>query len=384
MRFISTALLILFSFLLQIPFAQTGKATNTLRQHPILKKLDRNASNLIEFHHHTDNDYYIPLAILNKGNQKLYYIDTFGQIFDSIATGPNLFKQLLTKDIDVFEIYFKLITLEQLSEIQQIRTIIRKQGNNLSKQIPQKTYINYAGLKSAASSFEKIIILDNYEKAIWQQCILMNMILKEPEDNDFIKKKSAWNNYTPGKLKIHETQPADYVEYTSSNRFSSLRKAILYPNTATVYLYNQQDLVEDSFTIKKEKQSDMTAEKTDVFALYRLWLEWQLEHANTQLIKVAGGHVKSATSDSAYEVQSRQLISLQKYSRFLQQKILYAVVPDQDLLLINVLEQTKFTPRRIWSNTTGWTIHNPPPTPTQQVVQIIKRGDKEMTGKIKK
>lgn len=378
MKFRQNILLSLLLILAQSNFGQVRQINYAAWQHPILQAIEKNNSTYITFHHKTDNDYFVPLAILNKRSFNFYYVNTFGQIFDSISVGPKMFQQLVAKNIDPFVLFSKYTTIETLNEIQEIKSLVRKQGNNVKLPSPKDTYLNYSKLSSTNSSLEKIILLDDYEKLVWQQYILMNLIVKEPTDPEFSQKANSWKNYKPAKLMQHQTHPQDYAEYTNSNRFSSLSKAILYPSKSTIYLYNQKDIIVDSFKIKKDKSNQLTAEKVDVFALYRVWLEWQLESTNEQLIAIANENIKAAISNSSNTIQLQNLIALQKYSQFLQQKITYAVIPDQDLLLINILEQRKIMQRKKWVNAKGWEILNPPPpNPTQGSAQTFTKGNKE-------
>ena len=375
MKTISNFLLFFLCFAFK-SFTQTKIIDFAPWQHPVIQDLEKKAPYIVQFTHSTDADYYVPLAILNKNNRQIYYVNTFGFIFDSIQLGPKLFKQVLDKTIDAFNIYSRLVSVEELNEITQIRELLRKYGADINNKIPKTTYINYTELKSTTSSLAKMILLDNYEKSIWQQHLLLNLIISEKKDADFLQKKSNYENFKPAKLLIHETKSDNHIEYSNSNRFASLRKAIFYPNSAVIYLYNQQDKVFDSFAVKKEKVADLLTEKQDVFALYRIWLEWQIQNVNQQMVSVIKETTNRPTTNELLNKSGQQLNSLKEYYWQLQQNILYSVIPDKDLILINVLQQTKSTQRKKWINANGWETLNPPP-PNQDGIRTITRGNVE-------
>jgi RHS repeat-associated protein len=359
-------------------FSQAQQVNYAPWQHPILQALDKKPTSLVEFHHLTDDDYYVPLAILDKTNHQLYYVTTFGQIFDSIPVGPKLSKQLIEKNIDPFTMYLSYATVEQLIEVEQIKNLLRINGQNIISKIPKVAYYNYSTLKNANSSLEKMQFLDNLEKFIWQQYFLLNLTLNEKQDSIFLAKQSNWKNYKPSKLFIHETKPQNYVEYTHNNRFSSLSKAILYPISATVYLYSQENKIVDSFKIKKEKVNDLLSEKQDVFALYRNYLEWQLENVTNGLTILLKENNTSLASNTVIRNVAQQIDYYENDYWSLQQKISSTIIPDRDLLAINVLEQTNFTQRKKWNNENGWKIISPaPPPPSQGEIHTFTRGNKE-------
>ena len=200
MRFRQNTLLLFVLLFMKTIFSQAQQVNYAPWQHPVLQALDKNSTSLLEFHHLIDDDYYIPLAIFNKTNHQLYYVTTFGQIFDSIPVGPKLSKQLIEKTVDAFTLYLSYATVEQLTEVEQIKNLLRINGQNINNKIPKVAYYNYSSLKNAHSSLEKMQFLDNLEKFIWQQYFLLNLTLNEKQDSIFLAKQSNWKNYKPSKF----------------------------------------------------------------------------------------------------------------------------------------------------------------------------------------
>jgi RHS repeat-associated protein len=361
--------------------------------HPIFKAIDKKAANIVTFSHKDSNNYYVPLAVLNKTTAKLYYINTFGFVFDSLPIAPMLLKELAAKKQDAFALYPKLVTTIGLVEIQQMKEKVKDKKLDKAKIISKQTFIDYTSLLNAVSTFEQLTLLDNLEKEVWQNHYLINLVLADKKDTAFLTKQSNFASFKPCKIFLHqqkEHSEVDYVEFTSCNRFSRLNKAVLMPATANIYLYNRLDKLVDSFKVKKEKLKDITADKQDVFALYRMWLEWQMENTDKQIEKLLP--VKSAKFDevSLTESQLLYLDTLLRYANFTQQKISYTTRPDKDLLLANMLEQSKTAPRKKWTATTQqWQDvpmpQMPPPTPATiampggytGTLSTFTRGEKE-------
>jgi RHS repeat-associated protein len=345
--------------------------------HPLLKALEKKAANLITFNHDSDDIYFIPLAILNKNNARLYYINTFGFVFDSLPVGPILMKELTTKKKDAFEVYLSLVTTECLKELEEIKRLIRENKLDSTKLARRKTYFNYTLLNNTASSFEQLTLLASIEKQVWQNYQLLNLVLTEKTDAAFLHKKTSWNFFEPCKIKLHGEKQMDSVEFTACNRFSRLYKAVLKPATATIYMLNREQQVVDSFTVMPDKMKDLTADKQDVFALYRMWLEWQLENTGKQINKLA--IIKEAKFDpeSMTEAQLKRLDTLLRFASYTEKKISYATRPDKDLLLINLLQQCKTTPHKNWATATQQWQDVPMPLPADATLSTFTRGEKE-------
>jgi hypothetical protein len=300
--------------------------------HPIFKAIEKKAANIVTFSHRDSNDYYIPLAVLNKTTNKLYYTTTFGAVFDSIPVGPLLAKELASHKTNAFDVYTKMVTVATLNELEEVKNRIRT-GKPLAEKLdPHKTYLDYSVLKNDGSTLEQIVWLDNMEKYIWQQQVLLNMVLKEKDGNAFTQKKTSYGFFEPCKIKIHSQKEVvgivDMVEFTPCNRFSNLDRAVLRPANNTIYVYNKGSIVIDSFTIKKEMVKDLSYEKEDVFALYRLWLERQLENVHNEIEKLIPKKTASFKGKAPLQQEKSidellRLDTLISYARHTQQKILY-------------------------------------------------------------
>lgn len=357
-------------------FSQTPIKQDLPWQHPKIAAYEKKPSNLIGFSHNGDADYFVPLAILDKNSKQLYYINTFGFVFDSIYLGPKLCKQVIDKNIDAFDLYYSFVTTEQVKEVEEIKNLLRLHGKNIEHKIPKSTYYNYQALNNSNSSLEKIQFLDNLEQYIWQKSFEINLTIAEPIDSVFERKKSQWYNFKPAKLFLHKTKAFDYAEYTNSNRFSFITKAILYPTTGTVYLYTNESQILDSFIIKQNKAKELLDEKYDVFALYRNYLEWELENVTSELL-VLMQDGKSVPANMNESSKKRREYLKNDYWN-LQQKISYALIPDRDLLLLNVLEQSKKYPRKKWLTSGGWrAVQQLLVTSSTEGIHTLTRGNKE-------
>ncbi len=346
-------------------------------QHPIIKAYQNQSANVAYFTHQTDADYYVPLSVLNKKDNILYYFNTFGFAFDSVKIGPKLSQQLQTKTIDAFDIYAQLVTQEQLKEIEEVKNLLRDYGDDFAKHLPKETYINYLPLKKLPSLFERIILLDNYSKAVWQNHFLLNTIVEDRTDSQFLAKKNNYKNFKPAKQKIHIRDTIQDITYSNSNKFSTLSNAIINPSTSVISVFNRSNIWIDSFSVKKEKLKDLVSEKIDVFALYRNWLEYELQISKNLLEDLISDTSKIFASFSPQKKQTAYENLVTSYF-YINKKILYATKPDKDLLLIDILEKTKSLARRTYSAEKGWqSIASPPPPPVDASTSYITRGEKE-------
>ncbi len=378
MRTNKSILVILLLLNSAVTFSQQQKKIAAW-EHPILKALEKKQPSLVTFSHEKDDNYFIPLAILNKTNARLYYISTFGFVFDSLPVGPVLMKELAAKKKDAFTIYTSLATSECLAELEEIKEQIRGNKFDSAKLARRQTYFNYKFLSNNSSSLEQLTFIANIEKQVWQNYQLLNLVITEKTDTAFLQKKASWSSFEPAKIKLHGDKEIKSVEFTASNRFSRLGRAVLHPANATIYLYNRKQELADSFTIKEDKLKDLTSEKQDVFALYRMWLEWQLENADKQINSLAITKQAKFNTESITEEQLMRLDTLLRYASYIEKKISYATLPDKDLLLINLLEQAKTTARKNWNNTTKqWEAVLMPPAMTGSASggKVI-RGSKE-------
>lgn len=375
---ISRIILLIVPLLLSFLFVFSQKNNGyPAWEHPVIKAFDKKEPHLIAFSHDKDDDYFIPLAILNKTNSRLYFISTFGFVFDSIPIAPLLIKELTLNKTSAFDIYSRLVTKECLEELKGIKEQIRENKFDLKKLSGKETYFQYSSLMNASSSFEKLVLLDNIEKQVWQNHHLLNLVLTGKKDSSFISKKSGWNSFKPCQILLHGQKQVDSVEFTPCNRYSKLARAVLKPNTASIYLFNQREQIVDSFTVNEEKLKDITADKHDVFALYRMWLEWQMENAGEQIKSMVA--IKGVKFDprNLSEGQLNRLDTLIQVAMHIEQKILYATLPDKDLLLISLLEQSKKMPRKNWIAELQQWKEIPVPQEFAGVVNTFTRGSKE-------
>ncbi len=367
----------LFFFLISLLQLQNLTAQTKYEpwQHPVIVAYQNKLAQVVGFTHNIDADYYIPLAILKKNSNTLYYINTFGIVFDSLAIGPKLSQQLQQKNIDAFETYSKLVIVEELKEIETVKNLLREIGNKFYKFIPKATHINYSSLNKEASILEKLIQLDNYAKSSWQQYYLLNTIIEDRKDSLFLAKKRNVKYFKPAKLQLHQQNDTlKDIIYTNSNKFSTLQKAILNPYTASIAIYNQADVLVDTFTVKKEKLHEITSEKVDVFALYRNWLEYQLQTTDTWIKEITVDKNKTFTS---YTAESKQAIYTNLLNNYIttNSKIIYATKPDKDLLLIDLLTYTSKVERKTFNQATGWALLTP--LVDKFPTTVVTRGSKE-------
>jgi RHS repeat-associated protein len=380
MRLCKLCLLVLGLLYFSLLATSQQQSKSAAWNHPIFKAIENKAVNLVTFSHDSTDNYFIPLAVLNKTTARLYYINTFGFVFDSLSVGPVLLKELMTKRKNAFEIYTSLVTTECLSELAEVKTNIRENKLNLANLGSKQNYFNYATLKNTASSFEQLTLLADIEKEVWQHHQLLNLVLKEKTDTAFLQKKLSYTFFEPCKVKLHGKNQIDSVVFTASNRFSRIGKAVLQPATAIIYLLNRQQETIDSFSVKEDKLKELTSEKLDVFALYNMWLEWQLENATKQInqltrtTKLAKLDIQSLTED-----QINRLDTLVRIAYYTERKIFYATLPDKDLLLINLLEQSKRITRKNWIvGTKQWEEVPMPSVPMAgSTLSTFTRGEKE-------
>jgi RHS repeat-associated protein len=370
------SIFIILFFVSNMSSAQNELISYEPWQHPVIKALEQKKANYIVFTHKDDGNYYVPVVALNTDNNRLYYISTFGLIHDSVVIGPKLFQLLVSKNIDPFLLYAKIVTKETFSEIQQMKARVRKYGVRAKLPSPKETFLNYTHVNTCNSSFEKIILLDEAEQSTLQNYLLTNLTFNIPDNSDFRLKLNDWQNYKSARIYFHKNDTEEYFEYSNSNRFSSLSKAIFFPKTCKVFMYSQLGIVVDSFIIKSDKVEQLKNEKIDIFALYRMRLEWELEFAERLLDGLLKVNRNKLTSNSDRNIQKQNLAVAHELTQKLSKRIHFAVAPDNDLLLIYLLEQEKQNARKKWVKGKGWEMLLPPNSVDGEI-RTYTRGNKE-------
>lgn len=341
-------------------------------QHPIITAFETNSPTLQAFTHSVEEDYFIPLALLSKPSNTIYFVTTLGYIIDSINVGKELAKRISLEQVNPFQVYTKIVCLEEIKELAQIGAIVRKYGNASAKYIPRSTYFSYKENFANTSPFEKIAILDEYEKEVWRLFYLMNLKLIDKTNPEYLTKKSEWQQMQSSKLYLHGAKNIDSIEYTNSSKFATLQKATIRRSTGKIYLYNYENIAVDSFSVKKEKVQELVFEKVDPFALYRNQLENELENVEAQIKRLGKIKFNVSLSSSSKEYNINLFVN---YYDFIIDKIFYAVKPNRDFILIDAIDICSKRERRKFVNS-KWVTLTPSSVLNGEHRQVV-RGEKE-------
>ncbi|MEQ1554571.1 MAG: RHS repeat-associated core domain-containing protein [Ferruginibacter sp.] len=328
-------------------------------EHPIIQGLQQKVNYLTPIERQTEGDYFVPLAILNNRTHKIYFITTFGHIFDSIPLSTSLFNAFLNKQVDPYKFCATEVPQQCLKQIADLRQILRQKGKEANKYLPKTAFIQMDDIKAAPTSFQKMIILDKYFSDMTRLSMLLNMNVSEIRDSIYTKKTFNYQFANDlGKMEIHDRKDYPNVVYSNTDIYSQFSKAILIPSTGKLYIhdwYHEKPI--DSVQLKMDKLKDLVHDKADVFAIYRNWLELSYQTANDYTDKLLGKKIPIA----AKEGDQQLYYQLQQAKINLTCKILNCSLPDYDILFYNTKKDCEKYGRRKWITKTGWQDIPPPP-----------------------
>jgi RHS repeat-associated protein len=303
-------LLILFIILHVYSFTQTDVQQDK-RVNPVLKQALTQKSGYIVYGRDNSNR-FINIAVLNQSSHTMTWFTCHGRLFDSTRLTDPEYEQVTSKQLDPF-VLFQHICEEYLVDIAAAKEIYRVSGNN---RVIDSLNPNYhalfasASVQTAKTPLQKLIAIGNIRKNILTQLAYLNCA--NPfglQDNPLFKA----NKGLAGTME----KTKDSTVYYNIDPTSAVTKVILYKNSPEkLYVFNRVSEVIDSVPVLSEKYDLLLKEKTDVFLLYRGWLELQWQNTMSNILRQTKGTDKnSAGLYSQANINDIKSVETELYNR---------------------------------------------------------------------
>ncbi|MFL5748764.1 MAG: hypothetical protein ACJ751_29095, partial [Niastella sp.] len=277
------SLLVTFSILCLFSFSQTNVQQDP-RVNQILKGALASQSGYYIFGRTTVSA-FINIAVLNQSSRKLCWFTCHGRLFDSTKLTVQEFKKVTSKQLDPF-VFYQNICDKYLADIAAAKDIYRVYGDI---QLLNKLNGNYRALfametmQAAKTTLQKLIAIENVRKKILIQLAYLNCAsplgLHDDPLYNFSKEQAGTM-----------IQTKDSTVYYNIDPTSAVAKISLYKKSVgQLYIQNRFSEIIDSVAIQPEKFDLLQKEKTDVFLLYRGWLELQWQGALSAIRRQGAG-----------------------------------------------------------------------------------------------
>jgi RHS repeat-associated protein len=249
--------------------AQTKTEVYPQWQHPILQELRKESKNLIPFYN-KDSTAFITIAVIDRKQKAIYWFDCFGYYFDAVPISEANITALNNEAITAFK-YYDLITSEYLKTITKARINFQANGNValFTKYENQLLQINDS--IKFPSTLKKLIELDKQKLSIERQIREFHSQNPKKLKDDTTFSKTLALQY--GAMETSFNNGDSITTYYNRIALEPVYKAILNYNNASIIYYNRANQKIDSIQFEDKKVAILRKEKTDVFLLYRGWLE---------------------------------------------------------------------------------------------------------------
>jgi RHS repeat-associated protein len=276
-------LLIPFIILHLYSFSQTDVQRDT-RVNAVLKlALASNSGYYI--YGRSDSSMFINIAVLNQSSHTMSWFTCHGRLFDSTRLTDAEYGQVTSKKLNPFTLY-QHICNEYLTDIAVVKDIFRLNGDNkLVDSLDPNYHALFASesVQKAKTPLQKLIAIENVRKHILTQLAYLNCADPFGLQNTPLFKD---NNGLAGAM----IQTKDSTVYYNIDPTSAVVKIGLFKNSPEkLYIYNRLSEVIDSVPVLREKYNLLLKEKTDVFLLYRGWLELQWRSAMSNVMRYTRG-----------------------------------------------------------------------------------------------
>ena len=247
----------------------------------------------------TSTSKFINIAVLNQASHTLCWFTCHGRLFDSTKLTAQEFEQVTSKQLDPFTLYQNICD-SYLADMATGRELYRIYGD---KQSFDRLNSRYRALfametvQAAKTSLQKLIAIENAGKKILTQLAYLNCANPSTLSHDPLystKKEQA------GIM----VKTNDSTIYYNIDPTSVVAKIILYKKAAgQFYIQNKSSEIIDSVAIQPEKYDLLQKEKTDVFLLYRGWLEMQWQGVLSAIRRQSAGLYNQVNIQNEKEVK---------------------------------------------------------------------------------
>jgi RHS repeat-associated protein len=290
-------LLITFSLLCLFSFTQINVQQDQ-RVNRILKSALASKSGYY-IYGRTTASRFINIAILNQSTHTVSWFTCHGRLFDSTKITDREYEQVTSRQLDPFTLY-QHICDSYLAEIATARDIYRVHGDKQSFDRLNSTYRAVFAMESvqaAKTPLQKLIAIENVRKHIFTQLGYLNCANPSVLSHDPLY---ATNKEQAGIM----VKTNDSTVYYNIDPTSAVAKISLYKKSAgQFYVQNRSSEIIDSVAIQPEKYDLLQKEKTDVFVLYRGWLEMQWQGALSAIRRQNAGLYNQVNVQNEKEVK---------------------------------------------------------------------------------
>lgn len=273
-------LLLLISFIIfhLCSFTQTDVQRDN-RINSVLKQAVTQKSGYITYAR-PNSSRFINIAVVNQSSRTMTWFTCHGRLFDSTILTDREYEQVISKQLDPFALYQNICN-EYLADIAVAKDIYRLNGDN---KLVDSLNPNYHALfaseivQKAKTPLQKLITIDNIRKHILTQLAYLDCA------NPFALQDYSLFKNNKG-LVGAMIQTKDSTVYYNIDPTSAVTKISLNKNSPEkLYVYNRLSQLIDSVPVLREKYNLLLKEKTDVFLLYRGWLELQWQGAMSNIM----------------------------------------------------------------------------------------------------
>lgn len=260
--------------------AQSDFRSYSYWSHPVIKALERHDPSVVGIPRPTGN--LVNLCIADTSANIAYFVTQFGFIFDTLHLTDERKKEIRIagKKADPFH-WFEASVNQYLPLLLDAKDFLRENGNNFKKaSYAQQRVLTLPSVKKASSTLAKLLAIEEFERESKGIIIHFNWWIDQSKDTAVLNRLGEGK---PGSLVVHGSLDSGYSVFINKELLSETRKARLEHATGEIWFYDWKNHAIDSFFINKGKIDILIKEKTDVFALYRAWLEWNLQQVNASI-----------------------------------------------------------------------------------------------------
>lgn len=253
---------------------QAGAQQNTNYpqwQHPVLQQLRAGSKTLIPFYN-KDSTRFVTVSVIDNKQKIIYWFDCYGYYFDAVPIGDINLQAVVKKNITAFT-YYAFLTTDYLKKIAAARSNLQTNGNAAKFTADEKHLLQIDDSIKYPSSLKKLIELDKQKLSVERQIREFFSITPHKIKWDTLFSRTIVLPY--GSMQTTWEQEDTLTTYYNRLAVEPVYKAILNHQGATITYFNRGGQLIDEVPINKGKISLLFTEKTDVFLLYRGWLEMQ-------------------------------------------------------------------------------------------------------------
>jgi hypothetical protein len=285
-------LLISFTILFLYSFTQIDIQRDN-RVNPILKWAVTLKSDYITYGR-SGSSRFINIAVINQSSHTISWFTCHGRLFDSTKLTDQEYELVTSKQLDPFVLYQNICD-SYVAYIAAAKDNYRVYGD---KQLFYRLNPNYRALfamesvQAAKTPLQKLIAIENVRKNILTQLAYLNCGNPFGLTDNLLYKT---NKEQAGTM----IQTKDSTVYYNIDPTSAVVRISLYKKSPEkLYVFNRLFELIDSVPVLPEKYNLLLKENTDVFLLYRGWLELQWQDAMSNIRKHPRADINDGIQDN--------------------------------------------------------------------------------------